>query len=88
MRPIHVTDLDAAVRALLINPEDDWPKLAQGLVHNTRAADRYRKRLRKVHSSFGNGSLSSGVSRMGKAPPQACDARYRRCLLELLMALK
>jgi hypothetical protein len=87
MRPVHLTDLDAAVRALLIDPECDWPMLAGDLVQNTRIADRFRKRLRKAHPVFGNGSLSSAVSRKEKSPPQACDARYRRCLLVLLTAL-
>lgn len=87
MRPVHLTDLDAAVRALLHLAEADWPLMAADVVKTTQAADKYRKRTRKTHPTFGNGSLSSTVSRQVKAPVQSCDARYRRCLAVLLGAL-
>ena len=87
MRPIHLTDLDATVRALLAHPEDDWFQEAQDIVKRARYGDSYRKRFRKALAGCGTGTLSSAVSGKQAVKTEHCDHRYRRCLATLLRVL-
>jgi len=86
MRPIHLTDLDAAVRSVLQLPPTARRDRLAIIVTSADIADRYRKRLRKPHPIFGTGTLesASGGSHM---PARFCDAHYRACLRDLLDAL-
>jgi len=87
MRPIHLTDLDSVVRVLLTYPELEWAKEASSIIASADTADRYRKRFRKALLEAGTGTLSSAVSGRERAKTDACDRRYRSCLLVLLQAL-
>ncbi|SEW04583.1 hypothetical protein SAMN04488515_0798 [Cognatiyoonia koreensis] len=87
MRPIYLCDLDAAARALLAVPPEDRAVLARHIVFAADTADRYRKRLRKAHTAYGTGTLTSAVSDMTRAGTPYCHADYRKCLQTLLSAL-
>lgn len=86
MRPIHLTDLDAAVRSVLrMSPTARKDRLEM-IVTSADIADRYRKRLRKAHPIFGTGTLESAC-RGAQMPARMCDAHYRACLRDLLDVL-
>lgn len=88
MRPIHLYDLDAAVRAMLAVTPDLRGPLARRIVCEADAADRYRKRFRKSHPRFGMGTLTSAVYRAPKADaPRQCSASYRAALSLLISAI-
>ncbi len=87
MRPIHLTDLDAVVRAVLTLPPGTRRDRLRLIVTAADIADRYRKRLRKPHPIFGTGTLASAA---GGAQTTAshCNAQYLACLRDLLDALE
>ncbi|WP_394152551.1 hypothetical protein [Loktanella salsilacus] len=90
MRPVHLTDLDIAARAILARPAAEWPERAASLVTGARLADRYRKRLARRHPVWGDGTLAAaalGVAGRDIAPPQRCDASYVKALQCILTAL-
>lgn len=87
MRPLHVTDLDLATRTVLIHGSD-MAECAAGLVAAARLADRYRKRLRRRHPVWGDGTLAGACGAYGgAAAPRTCDTAYRRALALVLAAL-
>ncbi len=88
MRPIHLTDLDAAVRALLMVDEAMWLVEAQRFVDMARIADKYRKRTGKPLLGYGTGTLATVAVGRPVANVHSCDAEYRRCLKTLLTALE
>lgn len=88
MRPVYLSDLDAATRVVLAAADADRPNVAQRLVQRADIADRYRKRLGKAHPVFGTGTLTSAACSLSRAPSVSCDARYRTCLGLVLAALK
>ncbi|SEM43755.1 hypothetical protein SAMN04488003_101110 [Loktanella fryxellensis] len=84
MRPVHVTDLDIAARTVLAY----GPVTAVRIVAGARLADRYRKRMRRRHRLWGDGTLAGACAAIGPAaPPGACDAAYRTALAAVLAAL-
>jgi len=88
MRPIHLTDLDIVVRALLPMIEEEWSLAMQEIVLKAEIADRYRKRTGRAKPDMGVGTLSSAVAGWKLWPPGPCDVRYRRCMLAVLKALR
>ena len=88
MRPIHLTDLDQAVRTLLALPRDRHPATARAIVAGAGLADRYRKRLRRRHPVWGDGTLAAAARGIGAPVCRVrCDADYRDALALLLVAL-
>ena len=90
MRPVHLTDLDLAARAVLAQPAGAQPDAAARLVAGARLADRFRKRLGRRHSVWGDGTVAAAAMALagGKlAPPQRCDTAYRHALQSVLTAL-
>ena len=88
MRPVHICDLDAGVRALLVVPPAAQPARARQIVADADTADRYRKRTGRLWRDYGPGTLAGAAARWGRsAAPAFCDARYRAALAVLLAAL-
>ncbi len=88
MRPLLPSDLDAAVRALLVVPAPQRPELAVLLLDKTDVADRYRIRHDRPHPAYGTGTLLSLVALGPRVPlPDHCDATYCLCLAVFLHAV-
>jgi hypothetical protein len=88
MRPIHLSDFDVMVRVLLQAPAETRAPLAAKLVHAADIGDRYRKKLRRIHPLFGDGTLTSAAQEQPRrAHPRHCDRSYRACLQIVLAAL-
>ncbi|RYH03366.1 hypothetical protein EU805_06480 [Salipiger sp. IMCC34102] len=81
MRPLGWLDLDAGVRCLLGRPQARQIGVADDLLRQADAADRYRKRMGYRHKVFGDGSLSAAAQGLGMVPVAArLDAEYLRAL--------
>ena len=87
MRPVTHTDLDAVARALIAAGAGRERRLAQ-ILAEADIADRYRKRLRKWHRAFGDGTLAAAARGHAMVPPRRCSDRdYMACLAMVLEAL-
>ncbi|MGZ9809864.1 DUF7742 family protein [Pseudoroseicyclus sp. H15] len=87
LRPITLTDLDSAARALLTCPPGEQPALAAQMLHEADIADRYRKRLHRPHT-LGSGTLAEAALRRPRAPGPSLDSRaYLEALSTLLTAI-
>lgn len=86
MRPVHITDLDRVVRAVLPLSGIERSDRLRDIVASADAADRYRKRTGRPHAFYGNGSLGGAVSE-AVCLINYCNADYRACLIEVLIAI-
>ncbi len=57
MRPVGLSDLDVATRALLSVPRAQWPELAADMIAAAHAADQWREMYGVAHPGGGTGSL-------------------------------
>lgn len=81
MRPVHWSDLDTVVRAMLAVVPENRGDLARTVVARAAIADRYRKHLRCRHPVFGDGSLTAAAQDCRKVQvPARCDRAYLACL--------
>ena len=88
MRAIHLTDLDIATRVLMGLPAGQQAEAARDIVAGARLADRFRKRLRRRHPVWGDGTLAqAALAVRGPAASPRCDARYRAAMVGLLAAI-
>ncbi|OCX67037.1 hypothetical protein BFP70_02370 [Thioclava sp. SK-1] len=87
MRPITQDDLIAATRAMMIRPRVGRITWMCCLLHDAHAADRFRKRLRKAHPKWGDGSLISRVFKEPRAPVARLDACYLHALADTVRAI-
>lgn len=89
MRPVLTGDVSAAARALLSVPQAARAALAERLVAQAEAADRYRKRLGKAHPFWGNGTLMAAALGRGSLPPERRmdDRDYAECFVLVLETL-
>lgn len=88
MRPVLPGDISAAARALLPVPSGARARLANLLVKEALAADRYRKRFRKAHAQWGNGTLmSAAMMRPLAREPRLDDRDYLECQFLVFEAL-
>lgn len=88
MRLIGAADLFAAARALLAVPEALRGGLMARMIHEAEAADRYRKRLGRVHPVWGNGTLEAAARGHPLAAAAGLgDAAHLACLALALEAL-
>jgi hypothetical protein len=70
MRGVTEVDLSAAARRLWRLPRCLWHEEMARLLARAHAADRYRKRLGRVHPFWGDGSLAAAVHLEGPPPDQ------------------
>ena len=89
MRPLCISDLMVTARALISAPLGRrWP-LARILVQQADAADRYRKKFRRNHPDWGNGTLMSVAhSHVLKDEPRLNDPEFQDCLLMVFAAVQ
>lgn len=87
MRPVYLSDLDRATRAVLAAPKMNRATTARQIVAAADVADRFRKRLSKPHPRFGTGTLTSAICDLPLARARYCDTEYRACLALVLAAL-
>lgn len=88
MRPILPGDLSAAARALLCVPPAARGTMARRLLQEADAADRYRRRFRRAHAFWGNGTLrAAALARKVKDEPRLDDPDYLDCQFKMFEAL-
>lgn len=88
MRPVLPGDINAAARALLPVPPATRKELAMRLVKEASAADCYRKRFRKAHALWGNGTLmAAALMRPLGLEPRLDDREYLECQFLVFEAL-
>ncbi|MDO6586059.1 hypothetical protein Q4543_11045 [Salipiger sp. 1_MG-2023] len=89
MRPVLHGDLVAAARALLCVPREQRWRVARDLVAQADVADRYRRRLGRVHPGWGNGTLMAAALGRPCAPERRLDdPDYTDCLILALEAVR
>ncbi|MBK5947400.1 hypothetical protein CCR83_13340 [Rhodobacter veldkampii DSM 11550] len=88
MRQITLGDVTAVARALMLVPGPARIALLDWMLDAAGAADRYRKRLGRVHPHWGNGSLMA-VARRGRLMPEPwlTEPDYLDCLGLVIAAL-
>jgi len=86
MRAVTHGDVVSAARCLLTLPEAERAWAMDRMLMQAHAADRYARRLGRVHPIWGAGTLSD-VARAGRLPPEPGleDRAYCSCL-ELVFA--
>lgn len=71
MRAVQLADVECAARALMMVGKPARSRLMAEMLRQADLADRYRKRLRRMHAEFGTGTLMSAASRFALAPRPA-----------------
>ncbi len=85
MRSLYYSDISSAARVLLGAPPEKRRALCQEMIEEANAADRFLRRLGKVHPNYGNGTLrAAALKRLPGAEPSFDDADYRDCFAEVL----
>ncbi len=88
MRPVIVTDLVCAGRAVLAAAPTARIRTAKALLDNANGADRARLSTGTLHPDFGDGTLADAARKMGLAPePPVCDPDFARAMILVLQAL-
>ncbi|MFD2739868.1 hypothetical protein ACFSUD_09830 [Sulfitobacter aestuarii] len=88
MRAVLHSDLIAAARALLLVPRDERPALCETMLREADWADRFTRRLGRMHPLWGNGTLLAAARRRDWADePRVNQPDYCACLLLVLQAL-
>lgn len=76
MRAVTYCDIIQTAHILRCWPREEWGLEARGGVYKAHCADLYRKRLGKVHPSWGNGTLAvafGGRPGLVSLPNGVCD---------------
>ncbi|MBN7785262.1 hypothetical protein JYP51_10045 [Ponticoccus gilvus] len=88
MRPVLPGDVSAAARALLAVAPEGRAALAQRLLTEAAAADRYRRRFRRAHPDWGNGTLrAAALAHPVAAEPRLDDRDHLDCQFLVIEAL-
>jgi hypothetical protein len=88
MRPVHLTDLQVAARAVMAAPDDLRAATAHRIVQAAEIADRYRKHTGQAHPVLGSGTLETAARSFPMAHQAAAlDPIFRRSLMLVLHAL-
>lgn len=82
MRPVLIGDILCLARVLHRARPPDRPALCQRLILQAEAADKFRKRFRRVHPMWGNGSLmgratqadAQALRHISLSDPDFCEA--------------
>jgi len=85
MRPVHLSDLHHAACALRALPAGQQADRMHAALLAAETADRYRKRLRKSHPTYGHGTLSSAFGAVDV--PKRCDRAYLQAMQIVVSAL-
>ncbi len=85
MRQVGITDLYHAARAVQAVPSTNREQFCRELLWRAHVADKYVKRLRKLHAEWGDGSLRAAALAQCSIAQKGIDASdFRRCLLIVL----
>ena len=88
MRPVLHGDVVAAARVLLRVSVERRCTVMRQMLEQACAADQFRKRLRRGHPVWGNGSLMAmAMARPMLREPFLDDADYCRCLVVVFKML-
>lgn len=88
MRRVLVTDLVALARVLLKVPEALREETAERVLHEARAADRFRRLHGRSHSRFGAGTLATAAGAYPMADECfADDPDFCACLVAALRGI-
>jgi hypothetical protein len=88
MRPILPGDVTAAARALLHVPPGFRDALMKRIITEAEAADCYRRKFRKAHAVWGNGTLmAAALARPVAREPRSNDRDYLDCQARVIDAL-
>lgn len=88
MRPVLYSDLCAASRALMAVVQHERHRLCAQMLHEADTADRFVRRLGKLHPKFGGGTLAEVASQRPMAADQGFDdLDYCSCVKLLLQHL-
>ena len=89
MRPVILTDVTTAARALLPAPRARWHAILRRALDRAERADCHRLATRTPHPDWGNGSLQDALHGLPRASePPIGDARYLDALIAVLTALR
>ena len=81
MRPVLISDLTAAARALLFVQAEGRERLAAQFFQDADVGDRFTRRLGRAHPAFGDGTLSAAARKRPLAiEPTLDDFAYCECL--------
>lgn len=86
MRPVLPGDVRAAALALVALPRATRDAALAAIFARAEAADRYRKRLGRVHPAWGDGTLAA-AARPAADEPLADDPAYLDAQLRVLTCL-
>ncbi|NNE53829.1 MAG: hypothetical protein HKN30_15670 [Sulfitobacter sp.] len=90
MRPVLISDLRAVMRVLVAAIPEDRARLCRRIVREAELADRYTRRLGRVHPQWGNGTLMAAAARFPMGPElswnRPAGLASLRCLTEALAA--
>ena len=88
-RPVQFADLEAAMRLLLKAPPAQRRLDMADICARADIADRHRKRLRRLHPTYGDGTLMAAAMGQGLAPrPAAVTAEVLSCLHIVIAVLQ
>ncbi|MEP5730939.1 MAG: hypothetical protein ABJL67_16405 [Sulfitobacter sp.] len=88
MRALHLSDLRAAVRALLHVPCSERKSVCDDMIGEADIADRFTRKLRKRHPRWGSGTLGDAAHTRGMAAEDNIDdVEYLTCLRIVVTAL-
>jgi hypothetical protein len=88
MRPILPPDIDLLTRAMLPLPAAARPGAVQVILDRAELADRFRKRLGRVHPEHGDGSILWLVAGSERVSHVFCDAVYCEALEAVAGAIR
>lgn len=85
MRQVGITDLYHAARAVQAVPSTHREQFCRELLWRAHVADKYVKRLRKLHAKWGDGSLrAAALAHCSMAQTGNDHSDLQRCLLIVL----
>lgn len=88
MRRVLYSDVSAAARALLATPPSFRAQVCLEMIREAECADRFVRRLGKLHPKWGNGTLLAAArQRQLEREPSFDDAEYCACFQHVLSAL-
>lgn len=88
MRSLRYSDVSAAARVLVVTPPAFRAQVCLGMIREAEYADRFAKRLGKLHPKWGNGTLLATARRrrLGREPSFS-DPEYCACFQQVLATL-
>ncbi|MEM9968324.1 MAG: hypothetical protein AAF755_09510 [Pseudomonadota bacterium] len=89
MRPVLYSDVSAAARVLTALPEPARRKTCVQMIEQADIADRYVRRMARLHPMWGNGTLAA-VARLHSLGPEHSfdDPAFSQCFALVLHSLR